>query len=102
MLADNCPSRTSPDVPGGVCQIGHRRKSAREVKNMPTWTQPEWLRERNNDSYGTPSKHPFWETVEFVKVGTWKVFERDGTWYGYDTKNNSWWHFQTQGEAMSH
>ena len=61
---------------------------------------PAWLYERNNDPYGTPPKHPFWETVTFEKVGTHKVFERGGRWYAYDTRYNAWWNFATQAEAL--
>lgn len=51
---------------------------------------PEWLRERNNDGYGTPNSHPFWQTVSAERVGVWKVFERDGAWFGYKTTQNAW------------
>ena len=67
---------------------------------MTTKTRtPEWLRERNNDGYGTPNKvlvkgiwvdNPFWETVDFEVVGVWKIFERDGSWFGYKTTQNAW------------
>lgn len=62
--------------------------------------QPEWLHDRVNDGYGTPNKHPFWETVSFELVGVWKVFEKDGTWYGYKTTQNAWAHFKTRDEAV--
>jgi hypothetical protein len=60
---------------------------------------PEWLRERVNDPYGTPNKHPFWQTVEVEKVGNWKLFEKDGVWYGHDTLYNAWAHFASRDEA---
>ena len=36
-------------------------------------TQPEWLHERNNDGYGTPNTHPFWNEQDFDKIDTYKV-----------------------------
>jgi hypothetical protein len=51
---------------------------------------PEWLRERTNDPCGTPNRHPFWESVNVQVVGVWKIFERDGAWFGYKTTQNCW------------
>jgi hypothetical protein len=67
-----------------------------------TYRTPEWLRERNNDPYGTPNKHPFWETVQAERVGVWKLFSRDGWWFGYKTTQNAWAHFRTEAEAREH
>ena len=64
-------------------------------------TGPDWLRERNNDPCGTPNDHPFWAGVEVTRTNSWKLFERDGTWYGYDTQHNAWAHFPGQAEASA-
>lgn len=71
------------------------------LKTVPLRT-PGWLHERVNDPYGTPNKHPFWATVSFELVTTWKVFERDGVWYAYDTRYNAWAHFPDKSQAVSH
>jgi hypothetical protein len=55
-----------------------------------TTTPRPWLRERVNDGYGTDNRHPFWATVDFERIGSWKVFQRDGAWYGYETRQNAW------------
>lgn len=57
---------------------------------MNTAKSPEWLRERVNDGYGTPNKHQFWDTVDAERIGLWKVFQKDGMWYGYKTTQNAW------------
>jgi hypothetical protein len=64
--------------------------------------QPAWLHDRANDPCGTPNKHPFWDGQATTRVGPWKLFERDGTWYGYDTSHNAWAHFPGQAEATEH
>jgi hypothetical protein len=61
-----------------------------------------WLHERVNDPYGTPNKHPFWETVQFGVYGDFKVFDRDDVAYAYDFKHNAWLHFSSMTEAMDH
>jgi hypothetical protein len=61
---------------------------------------PAWLRERVNDPYGTPNRHPFWKSVTVELIGPWKVFERDGTWYAYETRQNAWAHSPSRGEAV--
>jgi hypothetical protein len=61
---------------------------------------PEWLRERNNDGCGTPNKHPFWDSVTFEIIGVWKIFEKDGVWYGYKTTQNAWAHFTDRADAI--
>jgi hypothetical protein len=66
---------------------------------MSTRTTPEWLRERNNDPFGTPPKHPFWEQVAAEKIGAWKLFAVAGTWYGYDTRHNAWYTFTDEADA---
>lgn len=67
------------------------------------YTTPEWLRERNNDPYGTPNTHPFWDTLPIIElVGAWKLFKRDGWWFGYKTTQNAWAHFATEAEAREH
>jgi hypothetical protein len=63
--------------------------------------RPEWLRERVNDGYGTPNRHQFWESVTFERIGAYKIFERDGVWYAYDTRWNGWWHFPNRDEAVT-
>jgi hypothetical protein len=71
---------------------------------------PEWLRERNNDPFGTPSKvmvdgvlvdNPFWQAVDVEQVGVWKLFKRDGVWFGYKTTQNAWAHFASMAEAVA-
>lgn len=69
-----------------------------ETKYRP----PSWLYERNNDPYGTDNRHAFWQSVTFEQVGNWRIFERDGFWFGYDNRYNSWWHFDTRDEATEH
>ena len=66
------------------------------------YTTPDWLSERNNDAYGTPNGHQFWATVEFERVGTFKVFERDGFTFAHDTARNAWYHFNNRAEALAH
>lgn len=61
---------------------------------------PQWLSERNSDPYGTPPRHPFWTEVEVERVGNWNVFQRDGRWFGYDTKYNAWWKFSDRNDAV--
>lgn len=68
---------------------------------MSTTTQPEWLHERVNDPAGTPARHPFWAAVTAEQIGAWKIFERDGTWYGYKTTQNAWARFADRGEAVA-
>lgn len=62
---------------------------------------PTWLHERVNDGYGTPGKHPFWGTVTFERIGDYKIFERDGTWYAYDTLHNAWLHYPGREQAVA-
>ena len=69
---------------------------------MTNYVSPGWLRERNNDGYGTPNKHPFWGSVDFEQVGTFKVFESDGWAFAYDGAHNAWYHFDTKANALSH
>lgn len=64
--------------------------------------QPDWLYVRVNDSYGTDNNHAFWTTVEVVKIGNWKLFEKDGAWFGYDTQYNAWAQFKSEAEAKAH
>ena len=62
--------------------------------------KPEWLRERNNDPHGTPSKHPFWNTVEVTDVGgSCKVFEKNG-WFVFDALYNAWYNADDKSDAM--
>lgn len=66
---------------------------------------PEWLRERVNDPYGTPSKHPFWSGpigCLAVRTGVYAVFTHGGWAYAYDTKHNAWLHFATEAERAEH
>lgn len=51
---------------------------------------PAWLNERNNDGYGTPNNHEFWSTVDFEDVNGWRIFNKDGLWYGYKLSQNAW------------
>jgi hypothetical protein len=83
-----------------ACKPEHR--TAKVFKLVPveaSWSQPAWLHERNNDPYGTPNNHPFWETVVFEKIGHCKVFARGGWAYVYDTRHNSWWHLDSMDKA---
>ena len=66
-----------------------------------TAASPDWLHERVNDPYGTPNKHPFWQSQPFDQVGVHKVFERDGTWYTYDTQYNAWRRADDEADARS-
>ena len=63
---------------------------------------PGWLYERVNDSFGTPTKNPFWKMVKAERIGDWKIFERDGWWYGYGMRYNAWWYFPTREAALEH
>jgi hypothetical protein len=65
-------------------------------------TTPAWLHERVNDSFGTPLTHEFWRTVNFMRVGIFLIFERDGWFYAYDRRYNSWAHFATASDAVAH
>ncbi len=48
----------------------------------------DWLSERNNDPYGTPSSHEFWNSVDFEEIGPYRIFERDGKWYAHHKQQN--------------
>jgi hypothetical protein len=67
--------------------------------------QPDWLRERVNDPYGTKPKHPFWDTVKVFHIlnvedkTVFKIFEKDG-WRAYNTRYNSWMKFSSEKEAL--
>lgn len=60
------------------------------VSTSKTAASPDWLQERNSDPYGTPNRHPFWDTVDWEDVGDWRIFERDGSWFGYKRTQNAW------------
>lgn len=64
--------------------------------------QPDWLRERVNDCYGTPNKHAFWETVTCEIIGNYRVFQRDAKWYAYDRQYNAWYGFADLASVMAH
>ena len=63
--------------------------------------KPEWLKERNNDPYGTPNNHEFWDSVEVTSIGGMKVFEKDG-WRVFDPRHNAWYTLPNQLDAMIH
>lgn len=65
-------------------------------------TTPEWLRERNNDPYGTPNNHPFWTEQEHDEYRGYKVFRRDGVWCAFDPKYNAWYRFGELAEMIDH
>lgn len=67
---------------------------------MERRSTPDWLRERVNDGYGTDNKHPFWKSVSVELIGVWKVFERDGIFYGYKTTQNAWATFKDHDDAV--
>jgi hypothetical protein len=67
--------------------------------NTAGYVTPEWLRERVNDPYGTPNKNEFWNTVDVEKIGDFKIFEKDGIWFLYSTRQNYWMHFNSEQEA---
>ena len=69
---------------------------------MTQYTAPEWLRERNNDGYGTPNAHEFWATCDFEQVCSFKVFVRDGWTFAHDSAHNAWYHFATREDALTH
>lgn len=73
---------------------------AKAVELCPYRT-PGWLRERNNDPCGTPATHPFWQGVSWRSEGAWRLFARDGWWFGYKTTQNAWAHFSTEAEALA-
>jgi hypothetical protein len=63
---------------------------------------PDWLKERNNDPYGTDRRHPFWSTVtteDLGSNGSKRIFEKDGTWYGYHSRQNYWMTFTDEEDA---
>lgn len=74
----------------GPWQEGHELHETWKSMASKTAASPEWLRERNNDGYGTPPKHPFWDTVEYEEVNGWRIFERDGSWFGHKMNQNAW------------
>jgi hypothetical protein len=62
-------------------------------------SDPDWLRERVNDPYGTPNKDyvngeyvdsKFWSENTPTQIGDYKVIEKDGKWYAYHTRQNYW------------
>lgn len=64
--------------------------------------QPDWLKERVNDPHGTPRSSSFWTQVQAEEVGSQFVFERDGRWYVYSPRYNSWWNFDSREDAVTH
>ena len=73
--------------------------SSTSAENESAWSRtssfsrgpaPAWLNERNNDGYGTPKNHEFWNTVDFEDVNGWRIFNKDGLWYGYKLSQNAW------------
>ena len=34
-------------------------------------------------------RHEFWASVNFEAVGPWRIFERDGMWWMYKTRQNA-------------
>jgi hypothetical protein len=67
---------------------------------MTTTAQPAWLRARNNDPYGTPDDHPFWDNVQAKPINGCKVFQADGAWRVYDTRWNAWWNYPDEAAAL--
>lgn len=74
----------------------------RAVTASKTAASPDWLRERNNDPYGTPPNHEFWNSVDFEDIGDMRVFERDGKGYLYHRRQNYWMHFPSLADAREH
>lgn len=92
----------------GDCSCGsnHRRWASPYnpdgmKSSAKTAATPGWLSERVNDPYGTPNKaydkdkgeyydHPFWAANPPEVVGRYKIIQKDGLWYGYDTSQNMW------------
>jgi hypothetical protein len=62
---------------------------------------PDWLHERGSDPGGTPDEHPFWKGVEVTRMNGWRLFERDGSCYGYNPRRNSWAHFPGHAERQA-
>jgi hypothetical protein len=65
-------------------------------------TMPGWLHERVNDPCGTTNRHPFWQTVDFERIGSFNVFKRDGVTYTYDRRHNAWYGFADLAAALAH
>jgi hypothetical protein len=111
MAMREAPGQIRAMTPGG--QLG--RRSARHLAFLdelhlrhpdmclcPPRYLPHWLHQRVNDPYGTGGRHPFWESVSAERIGPWKVFERDGIWYAYETRQNAWAHFPSRDKAVEH
>jgi hypothetical protein len=61
---------------------------------------PDWLHERNNDPYGTPGNHEFWNGVDYEDIGEARIFERDGKWYLHHRRQNYWMTLNSRDEAV--
>ena len=79
----HCAFTACPNYRGN-CPV-HKRKDS----------TPAWLRERVNDPYGTGNRHEFWASMNFETIGPWRIFERDGMWWMYETR-------QKPGQLPSH
>jgi hypothetical protein len=96
---DDEPQDPGTDFPDtGPAEVPSTR--AENVKSAAG--DPAWLHERNNDPYGTPPNHPFWKTVDAETVGDHKIFQKDGQWYGHNTRQNYWMKFKSKDEAKAH
>jgi hypothetical protein len=73
-----------------------------EMCRCPARYTPHWLHERVEDPHGTPNRHLFWDDQPAERIGPWKMFERDGTWYLFETLQNAWAHFPGRAEAAAH
>lgn len=58
----------------------------------PGWIEndPDWWENKNKGGYGMPNSHPFWKSTPYEDIGQWRVFDKDGTTYGYNRQQNAW------------
>lgn len=77
-------------LPPGPSTSAENESAWNRTSSFSRGPAPAWLNERNNDGYGTPKNHEFWNTVDFEDVNGWRIFNKDGLWYGYKLSQNAW------------
>ncbi len=69
----------------------------------PGWIShdPDWWANKNKGGYGMPNNHPFWSEQLFEDVGQWRIFDKDGTTYAYNRRQNAWLDPTTSGDRKA-